>query len=176
MDKYFRFTVIIFFAVSFFVFGWLSHTAYTPIHKIKMPSVLDRIKAKKLLNVVLLNSPSTYYIGSDGPKGFEYDLIDAYAKHLGVDLNITVANTTKEAIELSKNPDVHITSASLAKTKSKEKIFNFGPSYFEAQQQVICYRGMLWQGHFPKSVEDLSGLKIVVGEDTSYSETIESLR
>lgn len=176
MDKYFRFTIIIFFAVSFFVFGWLSHTAYTPIHKIKMPSVLDKIKAKKLLNVVLLNSPSTYYIGSDGPKGFEYDLLDAYAKHLKVDLNITVANTTKEAVELSKNPNVHITSASIAKTKTKEKIFNFGPSYFEAQQQVVCYRGMLWQGHFPKSLEDLAGLKIVVGEDTSYSETIENLR
>ncbi|HEY9203263.1 MAG TPA: membrane-bound lytic murein transglycosylase MltF [Sulfurimonas sp.] len=165
-----------FFAISFFVFGWLSHTAYKPIHRIKTPSLLDEIKEKKILNVALLNSPSTYYIGPDGPKGFEYDLLDAYAKHLGVELNITVVNTTKEALELSKDPSIHITSASLAKTKVKEKNFNFGPSYFEAQQQVICYRGMLWQGHFPKSIEDLSGLRIVVGEDTSYSETIESLR
>ena len=176
MDKYFRLSVMVFFAISFFIFGWLSHTAYKPIHRIKVPSVLDKIKAKNLLNVVLLNSPSTYYIGSDGPKGFEYDLLSAYAKHIGVDLNVTTVNTTKEALEFSKNSNVHITSASLAKTKTKEKAFNFGPSYFEAQQQVICYRGMLWQGHFPKSVEDLAGLKIVVGEDTSYSETIEILR
>ncbi|MDY0122876.1 membrane-bound lytic murein transglycosylase MltF [Sulfurimonas sp.] len=176
MDKYLKSSIIVFFAISFFVFGWLSHTAYKPIHRIKTPSLLDEIKEKKILNVALLNSPSTYYIGPDGPKGFEYDLLDAYAKHLGVELNITVVNTTKEALELSKDPSIHITSASLAKTKVKEKNFNFGPSYFEAQQQVICYRGMLWQGHFPKSIEDLSGLRIVVGEDTSYSETIESLR
>lgn len=176
MDNYLKSSIMLFFAISFFVFGWLSHTAYKPIHRIKTPSLLDEIKEKKILNVALLNSPSTYYIGPDGPKGFEYDLLDAYAKHLGVELNITVVNTTKEALELSKDPNIHITSASLAKTKVKEKNFNFGPSYFEAQQQVICYRGMLWQGHFPKSIEDLSGLRIVVGEDTSYSETIESLR
>ncbi len=176
MDNYLKSSIMLFFAISFFVFGWLSHTAYTPIHRIKTPSLLDEIKEKKILNVALLNSPSTYYIGPDGPKGFEYDLLDAYAKHLDVELNITVVNTTKEALEFSKDPNIHITSASLAKTKIKEKNFNFGPSYFEAQQQVICYRGMLWQGHFPKSIEDLAGLRIVVGEDTSYSETIESLR
>ncbi|MCK9454949.1 membrane-bound lytic murein transglycosylase MltF [Sulfurimonas sp.] len=175
MDRYLKLSVVVFFAISFFVFGWLSHTAYNPIHKIKTASVLDEIKENKLLNVALLNSPSTYYIGPDGAKGFEYDILNAYAKHLDVDLNITMVNTTKEALELSKNPNIHITSASLAKTKIKEKNFNFGPSYFEAQQQVICYRGMLWSGKFPKSVEDLAGLKIVVGEETSYSETIDSL-
>ncbi|MBE0515026.1 membrane-bound lytic murein transglycosylase MltF [Sulfurimonas sp.] len=176
MDKYIRSSIFLFFAISFFIFGWLSHTAYKPIHRVKTPSLLDEIKEQKILNVALLNSPSTYYIGPDGPKGFEYDLLNAYSQYLGVELNITVANTTKEALELSKNPNIHIISASLAKTKIKEKNFNFGPSYFEAQQQVVCYRGMLWQGHFPKSIEDLAGLKIVVGEDTSYSETIESLR
>lgn len=176
MDKYVKSTITIFFAIAFFSFGWLSHTAYTPIHKIGMPTVLDNIKDKKTLNVVLLNSPSTYYIGSDGPKGFEYDLLNAYAEHLGVELNVTTANTIKEAIELSKNPNIHITSASLAKTPEREKKFNFGPAYFEVQEQVVCNRGMLWNGEFPKGVEDLAGLNIVVGEGTSYSETIESLR
>lgn len=175
IDRYIRSTLMIFFALSFFTFGWLSHTAYSPIHKIEPPSILDKIKSSGKLNVVLLNSPSTYYIGSDGPKGFEYDLLSAYAQYLGADLNVTAVNTTKEALEMSKSLDVHITSAALAKTKIKEKNFNFGPSYFEAQQQVICYRGMLGGGSFPKSIEDLSGLRITVGEDTSYSETVESL-
>ena len=165
-----------FFALSFFVFGWLSHTAYVPIHKIEKPSLLDNIKKSKILNVVLLNAPSTYYIGTEGAQGFEYDLLDSYSKHLGVELNITKAHTIKEAIELSKNPSVHITSAALAKTKQREKTFNFGPSYFEVQEQVICHRGMLGSSRFPRDVEDLVGLKITVGEGTSYSETIESLQ
>ncbi|MEA3330314.1 MAG: membrane-bound lytic murein transglycosylase MltF [Campylobacterota bacterium] len=176
MDRNFRILLFGLFAVSFFVFGWLSHSAYNPIHKIEKQSLLDKIVQTKTLNVVLLNAPTTYYIGTDGPQGFEYDLLKAYADSLGVELNITSANTVKEAIELSKNPNIHITSASLAKTPLREKIFNFGPSYFEVQEQVICHRGMLGSGKFPRDVEDLLGLKIIVGEDTSYNETIKALQ
>ncbi len=176
MDNNFKIAGFILFAICFFAFGWLSHSAYVPIHKIHKLTVLDKIKKTKTLNVVLLNSPSTYYIGATSPKGFEYDLLKSYADFIKVDLNITAANTTKEAIELSRNPNIHITSASLAKTKEREKSFNFGPSYFEVQEQVVCSRKMLWDGVFPKDVEDLSGLRIIVGEDTSYSESIRSLQ
>lgn len=176
MDKQIKIFLFTIFAMSFFIFGWLSHTAYSPIHRIERPTLLDNIKKNKVLNVVLLNAPSTYYIGTEGAQGFEYDLLKAYADSLGVELNITPANTIKEAIELSRNPDIHITSAALAKTEKREKLFNFGPSYFEVQEQVICHRGMLGSSRFPRDVEDLAGLKITVGEDTSYGETIKSLQ
>lgn len=176
MDKIIKSLLVAFFAISLFTFGWLSHSAYTPVYKIKTPSLLDEIKANKTLNVVLLNAPSTYYIGPEGPQGFEYDLLNSYAQYLDVDLNITTVNTIKEALEFSKNPNIHITSASLSKTKEREKTFNFGPSYFEVQEQVICHRGMLGSGKFPRNIEDLAGLKIVVGESTSYAQTIQNLQ
>lgn len=176
MNKFLYTTFVIFFALSFFVFGWLSRSAYEPGKRIWKPSLLDQIKKEKMLNVVLLNAPSTYYIGNEGPQGFEYDLLKSYADHLGVDLNITPAHTVKEALQLSKNPNVHITSASLAKTPSREKLYNFGPSYFEVQEQVICNRGMLGSSRFPRDVEDLEGLSIMVGDDTSYSETLHKLK
>ena len=176
MNKLLYVFLSVFFALSFFTFGWLSHTAYTPGKKIKKISYLEKIKRKKVLTVVLLNGPSTYYIGVDGPQGFEYDLLKEYAKHLGVKLHIITAHTIAEALELSKNPDVDITSASLTKTPLREKKYYFGPSYFEVQEQVICYRGMRRKNRFPRDVEDLAGLSILVGEDTSYKETILSLK
>lgn len=176
LDKNVKALLTTLFALSFFVFGWLSHSAYEPGKRIEKPSLLDEIKKTKRLNVVLLNAPSTYYIGAEGAQGFEYDLLSAYAKHLDVDLNITTANTIKEAIRLSKQPHIHITSASLAKTKEREKNFNFGPSYFEVQEQVVCNRGMILNGTFPRNIEELAGLRISVGEETSYSETLRSLQ
>lgn len=176
MNYYIRAFIVAFFALSFFSFGWMSHSAYSPVHKIKKQTLLQKIKLDKKLNVVLLNSPSTYYIGAEGPQGFEYDLLYAYSQHLGVDLNITTVNTVKEAIEFSKRENIHITSASLTKTKEREKTFNFGPSYFEVQEQVICNRGMLRSKTFPRDVEDLAGLRITVGQDTSYSETLKAFR
>lgn len=162
------------FALSFFLFGWLSHSAYLPIHKIQKPSLLDTIKKEKELKVVLLNAPSTYYVGTNGAQGFEYDLLKSYADSIDVDLNITIANTVQEAINYVNNPNIHLISASLTKTDLREKKFNFGPSYFEVQQQVICNRSMS-RKKFPKDIENLYNLNIVVGEGTSYSETIHSL-
>ncbi|HUH43511.1 MAG TPA: membrane-bound lytic murein transglycosylase MltF [Sulfurimonas sp.] len=176
MKKYMKRGTVALFAISFFAFGWITHALYNDAYKMIKESTLKKIKKGGVLNVVLLNSPSTYYIGSDGPKGFEYDLVELYANHLGVKLNITTANTIKEALELSKNPDIHITSASLTKTPEREKQFNFGPSYYEAQEQVICNRSMLLDGRFPSDADSLTNLNLVVGEGTSYSETIEDLK
>jgi membrane-bound lytic murein transglycosylase F len=176
MNKPIYVSLAIFLAFSFFIFGWLSRSAYMPGKRIEKPSLLDRIKKEKKLNVVLLNAPSTYYIGSEGPQGFEYDLLKSYADHLGVKLNIIPAHTVKEALELSKRSNVHITSASLAKTPKREEYYHFGPSYFEVQEQVICNRGMLGSAKFPRDVEDLEGLRIMVGADTSYSETLSKLK
>ncbi|MDK9693815.1 MAG: membrane-bound lytic murein transglycosylase MltF [Sulfurimonas sp.] len=164
------------FAIGCFFLGWTGHAFYDNGHKIVRDSTLKKIKKEGVLNVVLLNSPSTYYIGSDGPKGFEYDLLNSYATHLGVKLNITTANTIKEALELSKNPEIHVTSASLTKTDEREKSFNFGPAYFEAQEQLVCNKSMIANKKFPKNADNLSHLNIVVGEDTSYRETIEQLK
>ena len=167
--------ILVFFAIIFFIFGWISHSRYSPVHKIELPSLLSTIKKEKELRVVLLNAPSTYYIGTNGPKGFEYDLLKSYADYLGVSLKITAVNTVKEAIEKGKSKDIHIISASLTKTPQREKEFNFGPSYFEVQQQVICNRGMIRNKSFPRTIESLEGLNIKVGEGTSYSETIRAL-
>ena len=176
MNYFIKTFLAIFFAVSFFIFGWMSNKSASKVHKLKEPVLLEKIKKSKILNVVLLNSPSTYFIGSEGPQGFEYDLLKAYAKHLGVDLNITTVHTISEAIELSKDKNIHITSAALTKTKGRKETFNFGPSYFEVQEQVICSRKMLRAKLFPRDVEDLTGLRITVGKGTSYSETIKNLQ
>ena len=176
MNRYSYGALLLFFALSFFLFGWFTHTLYEPSQKKRACTLLDRIKRDHHLNVVLLNAPSTYYIGPEGPQGFEYDLLKSYAEHLGVDLNITTAHTVKEALELSKNPDIHIVSASLSKTPQRQKKYHFGPSYFEVEEQVICNRGMLRDSKFPRDVEDLEGLRIMVGEDTSYSDTMKALQ
>lgn len=178
MKRHIGIISIIFFALSFFMFGWLSHGAYTPVKKqeITRLTLLDKIKAIKELHVVFLNSPSVYYIGTDGPRGFEYDILKAYADSIDVKLKITVANTVEEAIAYVGNPDVHIISASLAKTELRKKSFNFGPSYFEVQQQVVCNRKMKRKRTFPHEIENLQGLNIIVGEGTSYAETIKKLQ
>lgn len=177
MDINYNRAFLLLISLVFFVLGWISHAAYEPRnHVIVKRSCLEKIKARQQLNVVLLNAPSTYYIGADGPSGFEYDLLKDYAKHLDVKLHIITAHTVKEALEYANKPGIDIISASLTKTPQREKKYYFGPSYFEVQEQVICQRDMLGSSKFPRDVEDLDRVKIMVGDGTSYLETLEGLK
>jgi len=85
-----------------------------------------------------------------------------------VELNVTVVNTVAEALEFSKKGVGDITSASITKTPQRDEEYDFGPSYYQVQQQMICNRKLYKQNKFPDSLEDLKGLKIVIGKDTSY--------
>ncbi len=173
-DKLFKIFLLLLFIALSFISGWMSHPSLDK--KTPKLSTLDKIKQTKKLKVVLLNSPSTYYIGLNSPEGFEYDLLNSYAKHLGVELDIVVVNTINEAIKFSNDPSIHIISSALAKTKNRIKKFNFGPSYFEVHEQVVCNRSMIAKGTFPRDIDGLKGLSITVGEGTSYSDTIKELQ
>ena len=50
------------------------------------PSALDRIRARGELRVVTVNSPTTYYHGTHGTEGFEFQLARKFAERLGVNL------------------------------------------------------------------------------------------
>ena len=169
----------VFIAVVFFIFGYIVHDKYSEI-QISKPvnfSMLDEVKKKKHLNVVIVNSPTVYYYGkNDVMAGFEYELLEAYAKDIGVKLKLAVVDTVSEALKLTRDGVGDITSAAITVTPDRQNIYNFGPAYFQVQQQMICNRNLHKKGKFPSSLEDLKGLKIVVGKDTSYEKSIADAR
>ncbi len=169
------FVRILLLSLSFFAAGWYSQQYYTHQEYLATQSKMDLIKAKKRLDVVILNSPTVYYVGSEREMGFEYELISAYAKDLGAELNLTVVNTVEEALDMSKKGLGDITVAGLSVTEARKKDFVFGPKYFTVQEQMICHKDMNRQKNFPKDMEDLSNLKVVVGENASYAQTLEEL-
>jgi len=157
-----------------FTAGWFFSQQYKKKEIVKKPprDILSKIQKRGKLNVVLLNSPSCYYIGVNGPTGFEYDLVKSYAKRLGVGLDIKTVHTVEEALSYANKPDIDLISATLTKTKKRKKLYNFGPTYYEVQEQVICNKKLNKEGRFPKDIEELENVKIVVGSKTSYEETL----
>ena len=175
-------------SIIFFLVGWQTNKLITPeapkiqaaVQKIKSKIVpkkitlLEKIQAKKRLDVIILNSPTVYYIGSERELGFEYELISNYAESIGVDLNLTTVYTIGDALELSRKGVGDITVASITITPERKKEFKFGPQYYTVQEQLICHKNI-----FRKSIKDeadLIGLKIVVGKDTSYEHTVNSIK
>jgi len=147
-----------------------------PVEKKEILSTVEKIKQKGNLEVVMVNGPTTYFVGATGPEGFEYLLMKEFAEYLDVKLKLHVVATVNEALSLTKEGVGEITSGALSKTEKREKEFLFGASYFRVKEQVICEQGMIRRKEFPRSVADLVGLKITVGENTSYAQTLKSLQ
>ncbi len=147
----------------------------TPV-KEKRRSTVEKIKQKGSLDVVMVNGPTTYFVGATGAEGFEYLLMERFAEYLDVKLKLHVVSTVNDALSLSKEGVGEITSGALTKTKERIQEFMFGPSYFRVKEQVVCDQSMIRKKEFPHSVADLVGLKITVGENTSYAQTLKALQ
>ena len=63
---------------------------------------LNQIKESGVLRVVTVEGPTTYYSGPDGIKGFEYDLVEAFAEQLDLSLEMVVVDDVAFTLECEK--------------------------------------------------------------------------
>jgi len=134
-------------------------------------SVLDTILDRGELIVLTRNAPTTYYYGPDDREGYDYDLVMAYAEHLGVDVRFEVKISVDEVLGALAVGKGHIAAAGLTKTDARKEEFLFGPSYFQVQQQLVCRRG----NAVPGSVKEMADVSIEVTASSSYVERLEEL-
>ena len=125
------------------------------------------------LVVLTRNSPTTYYEDADGNfAGLEYDLVNLFAKELGVSVRFIVASEFTKIIPTLRKKQVHLVAAGLTVTPEREKTIRFGPAYQTVQQQVV-YSNL---GLKPASIRDLIGKKIEVIAGSSYVERLKQTK
>ncbi len=133
---------------------------------------LKTILMSRQLVVATRNAPTTYYEWHDEAVGPEYDLTQAFAKHLGVTVRYVVKDSVSEVLAAVENGEADIAAAGLTRTPDRKQRFLFGPIYEEVQQQLVCRSG----GKRPNSVADLDGVSLKVPSDTSYAEHLQRLQ
>src|SRR5690606_27257909 len=60
---------------------------------------LSAIRERGYLNALVDNNSVSYFIYKGEPMGYEYELLNLLAKHIGVDLRITVTSGIDRAID-----------------------------------------------------------------------------
>jgi membrane-bound lytic murein transglycosylase F len=128
-------------------------------------SVIERIQATGELVVLTRNSPTTYYVGAEGPTGFEYDLARQFADYLGVELRIEVPANMAELFDRLERGEADLAAAGLSVTDRRLERFRFGPSYLEISPQLIHRLG---SGR-PSDLSELDG-RVVVVAGSSHEE------
>ena len=135
------------------------------------PSLLDQILEVGELRVVTRDSPTTYYVGPDGPAGPEFDLVSGFAADLGVDLVINSVDSVSEILPHLISGESHMAAAGLSTTESRREYLNFSHPYNTVDMHLIYKLGT----GKPRSIDQVIGRSIEVVAGSSHSDMLASL-
>lgn len=132
---------------------------------------LERILLSGEIDIITRNTPTTYYIGPEGPTGFEYELANEFAKFLGVKANVMISNEFSNIIPSVSAQAANLAAAGITVTEPRKKHVNFSDSYQDITQLVIYKAGK----KKPRNIEDLNGVTIHVISGSSHEELLQEL-
>jgi len=132
---------------------------------------LERVQDKGVLRVLTRNSGTTYYEGTYGPTGVEYDLAAGFAHYLGVKLAIQVPDTLSQILQDIQSGDADMAAAGLTVTDERRRLYNFSTSYQRITPQLVYRTGT----PSPQNLDDLHGSFEVVA-DSSHAERLRALQ
>jgi membrane-bound lytic murein transglycosylase F len=125
------------------------------------------------LVVMTRNGPTTYYEDAQGnPVGLEHDLVELFAKDLGVSVHWVVAPQFPDILPAVRNRQVHFAAAGVTMTDERKSRVLFSTPYQTVQEQLVYNTNLPG----PKSLKDVIGKRIEVVAGTSYAEHLEEAK
>ncbi len=137
----------------------------------RMPGTYEQIRLLGALKVATRNSPLAYYEGASGKEGPEYELAAAFARRLGVKLELMVASSDSAALEDVLRNRAHIAAAGIVVSERRRQQALYGPVYLHIDQHIV-YRV---QDPLPAEPRDLIGKRIVVIANSTHSASLRRL-
>ncbi|MDH5661216.1 MAG: membrane-bound lytic murein transglycosylase MltF [Gammaproteobacteria bacterium] len=122
---------------------------------------LQHIRDAGVLHVLTRNAATTYYTGPNGPQGLEYDLVKAFADHLGVSLKISIEDNLGSMLTKVQDHEVDFAAAGLTITPDREKTLRFSDSYQSITQQLIYHRSIPRPKNMGDAIEGM--MEVVAG-------------
>jgi membrane-bound lytic murein transglycosylase F len=135
------------------------------------PTTLEQIRARHELRVVTLNLPTSYYLGSQGTEGLEFELARTFAAQLGVTLSMyPVANERAMQAALASG-EADIAAAQLTATPEWHHSGKAAEPYARIPQLVVYARN----GARPRSTLQLERAKLSVRAGSPQERILEHL-
>ncbi|WP_166269520.1 membrane-bound lytic murein transglycosylase MltF [Marinobacter caseinilyticus] len=135
------------------------------------PTTLEQVRSEGVLHVITRHAPSIYYEGRNGPTGFEYELVQRFAKSLGVELRVRVVEGNAEILSILDRNYAHIGLAGLTASPDRKANYQTVPTTLATESIVIYNRDVMRPG----SIDDLIGSDIHVVGDSNHIRHLEQL-
>lgn len=153
---------------------------------LSQPSVetdLAAIQKRGYLNALVDNNSVSYFIYRGTPMGYEYELLQYFAKQLKVKLKIKVISGVEEAIDQLNKGEGDVLAFPLTITKERTQYLSFSQPHYSTHQVLVQKKPANWRMQPPAVVEkklvrdavDLKGKEVHVLHSSSFSERLKNL-
>ncbi|MCX6301185.1 MAG: transporter substrate-binding domain-containing protein [Bacteroidia bacterium] len=144
---------------------------------------LDSIRARGRLIAVTDFNSTNYFIYRGEPMGFHYELLSAFADHLGVDLEMIKENHLEEAFDLLNTGKADLLAISLTINSTRRNEILFSTPVYETRQILVQRKPRQWRYMTTDELNsilirnqlDLAGKTVFVQKGSSHSERLISL-
>jgi len=133
---------------------------------------LKEIQKKGKLTILTENSSLSFFEYRDKNLGFEYEILEAFAKHLGITLEIKVVPKYSNLRRFLNNGEGDIIAANLAITLSGQKKINFSHPYYYSKQVLVQMKS----DSLVLDASELIGKEVMVRKNTIYDLRLRSLQ
>ena len=133
---------------------------------------LGELRTQGTLRVGTLNQPSSYYLGAQGPEGYDYALASAFASHLGLQLVIIPARDAAGLRKLLANGEADMLAAQLTADSDWRHVGLATQPYRQETQLVVQRRGQ----PASQNISALVDRRLVVRADSPQLAELQRLR
>jgi membrane-bound lytic murein transglycosylase F len=106
---------------------------------------LDSIVKRGYINALVDNNSVSYFIYKGQPMGYEYELLNLFAKHLNVDLKIKVTSGIDRAMDQLNKGEGDLIAFPLTITKDRKQYVAFSNPHFNSFQVLVQRKPDNWR-------------------------------
>jgi membrane-bound lytic murein transglycosylase F len=144
---------------------------------------IEAIKKRGKLVVFAENNSTSYFVYKGEPLGYDYEMLYAYANHLGVELEVIVVNDLNTILQELNAGKADLAAANLTVTNERTKIVNFTEPLLQTRQVLVQHKPDGWQKMTEQAVEkklirnlnELIGKNVHVRKTSSFYSRLQSL-
>ena len=144
---------------------------------------LAEIKESGVLRAVTLYSSTGYFLYRGQTMGFEFELLENLAGHLDLELQIIVAKSSLEMVELLHHGEADLVAYGLTITKNRKQYINFTETLYLSHQVLVQRKPENWRKMKLHEIRaelisdnvELIDKTVSVRANTSYMHRLENL-
>lgn len=149
----------------------------------KYSTDLFNIKTKGVITAVTDYNSTNYFLYKGQPMGFQYELLNKYAEHLGVKLNLVISNDLEDKFSMLEREECDLIAINLTVTKERSKRVAFTAPHTLSRQVLVQRKPEGYENMSKKSLDkklirnqlDLAGKTIYIQKKSSFENRLKNL-